>query len=237
MSDTIQRDTDVDVLRATDMFAGLNDRSLGRLAASAIRRTYGRGQYLWYQGDDGDQLLVVASGLLKIVVSSEQGDEVVLATLGRGEVIGELAVLDGCPRSASVVAVEPTTVMLLPRGVVIALMREHPEVLDAVLRSLSGLVRRRGRGRPARAADSLPRPRGGGGPKRRRGRPAHHAGPAESTVIDLRLSQSELAAMVGASRPAVNRAIQVLATRGLIALDGRVIELRDLPGLRRRAGY
>ena len=142
MSGAIQQETDVDVLRSTDMFAGLDDRVLARLAASAVRRTYGRGQYLWYQGDDGDHLLVVASGLLKIVVSSEQGDEVVLATLGRREVIGELAMLDGCPRSASVVAVEPTTAMLLPRSIVIALMREHPEVLDAVLRSLSRLVRR-----------------------------------------------------------------------------------------------
>ena len=64
-----------------------------------------------------------------------------------------------------------------------------------------------------------------------------HARSAESLVIDLGLSQSELAAMVGASRPAVNRAIQVLAARGLISVNGRAIELRDLPGLRRRAGY
>jgi CRP/FNR family cyclic AMP-dependent transcriptional regulator len=233
MSGAIQQETDVDVLRSTDMFAGLDDRVLARLAASAVRRTYGRGQYLWYQGDDGDHLVVVACGLLKIVVSSEQGDEVVLATLGRREVIGELAMLDGCPRSASVVAVEPTTAMLLPRSIVIGLMREHPEVLDAVLRSLSRLVRRL----TEQAGDFIFLDLGGRVAKLLLRLAEDHARSGSSLVIDLGLSQSELAAMVGASRPAVNRAIQVLAGRGLISVNGRAIELRDLPGLRRRAGY
>ena len=65
-----------------------------------------------------------------------------------------------------------------------------------------------------------------------------HDGPrsADTAVLDKGLSQSDLAAMVGATRPAVNRALQVLAFRDLISIDGRVIVLKDLPGLRRRAG-
>ena len=59
---------------------------------------------------------------------------------------------------------------------------------------------------------------------------------ADPAVLNMGLSQSELAAMVGATRPAVNRALQLLASRGLISIDGRAITLRDLPGLRRRAG-
>ena len=84
----------------------------------------------------------MASGLVKVVLSSEHGDEVLLATLGPGETLGELALLDGAPRSAAVVAVEPTTVLTLSRETVLGLLSNQPTVLDALLCSLGGLVRR-----------------------------------------------------------------------------------------------
>jgi CRP/FNR family transcriptional regulator, cyclic AMP receptor protein len=130
------------VLGSTHVFGALDRRSLLSLAAGSRQRTYGRGQYLWYQGDPGDYLVVVCTGLVKVVLTSEQGDEIVLVTLGRHETVGELAILDGSPRSAAVIAVEPTTVLMLPRAAVLEAMAAHPAVLDAVLRSLGQLVRR-----------------------------------------------------------------------------------------------
>jgi CRP-like cAMP-binding protein len=79
---------------------------------------------------------------VKVVLGRENGDEVQLAMLGPGETLGELALLDGAPRSAAVVAVEPTTVLMLSRATVLGLMVDHPSVLDALLLSLGGLVRR-----------------------------------------------------------------------------------------------
>jgi len=131
-----EQDT-VDILRSARIFAELPDDVLGHLAEACVRRTYRRNQYLWFQGDEGARLVVVASGLVKVVLSSEQGDEVLLATLGPGETLGELALLDGAPRSAAVVAVEPTTVLMLSRETVLALLGQQPTVLDAVLRSLT----------------------------------------------------------------------------------------------------
>ncbi|WP_448638548.1 Crp/Fnr family transcriptional regulator [Geodermatophilus sp. URMC 63] len=219
------------MLGATPVFSALDGPSLTDLAAASRQRTYGRGQYLWYQGDPGDHLVVIGEGLAKVVLTSERGEEAVLVTLGPHDTAGELALLDGLPRSASIVAVEPTTVLMLPRAAVQEAMA-HPEVLDAVLRLLGQLVRRLTEqtgglvfldlaGRVAEVLLQLAQ---------------RHAQDDEHTVLDVGLSQSDIAAMVGATRPAVNRVLQVFATRGLISVHGRVIVLRDPAALRRRAG-
>jgi len=219
----------VEILRSAAIFAELPDDALARLAARCVRRTYGRNQFLWYQGDDGAHLVVVASGLVKVVLSSPQGGEVVLTTLGPGEISGELAVLDGSPRSASVVAAEPTTVLLLTRATVLDMLNRYPSVLDALLRSLGNLIRRI----TEQAGDFVFLDLGGRVAKLLLHlAEAHGAG---STVLDLRLTQSDLAAMVGATRPAVNRVLQHLAARGVIEVDGQRIVLVNLAELRRRA--
>ncbi len=221
----------VPTLRSSRIFAELPDDVLARLAEACVHRTYRRGQYLWHQGDEGGRLVVIASGLVKVVLGSEQGGEVVLRTLGRGETLGELALLDGSPRSASVVAAEPTSVLTLSRETVLALLSRHSSVLDALLRSLGGLVRQLSEqagdfvfldlpGRVAKLLLHLAEVHGNG---------------ADPPVVDLGLSQSDLAAMVGATRPAVNRVLQAMAARGLIELDGHTIVLRDVTALRRRA--
>lgn len=219
----------VDTLRSATIFAELPDDALARLEAACVSRTYRRNQYLWYQGDDGARLVVVASGLVKVVLSSTKGEEVVLTTLGPGATLGELALLDGSPRSAAVVAAEPTTVLLLSRATVLELLGRYPSVLDALLRSLGSLIRRLTEqagdlvfldlgGRVAKLLLQLADAHGGG-----------------STVLNLSLSQSDLAAMVGATRPAVNRALQNLASRGVIKVDGQMIALLDVAALQRRA--
>jgi CRP/FNR family cyclic AMP-dependent transcriptional regulator len=227
----VARPSVVDILRSARIFADLPDDALARLADACVRRTYRRGQYLWYQGDEDARLAVMAEGLVKVVISSEQGDEVVLRTLGPGQSLGELALLDGSPRSASVVAAERTTVLMLSRATVLDLLSHHPTVLDALLRALGGLVRQLTEqtgdlvfldlaGRVAKLLLRLAEVHGDGD---------------SSAVLDLGLSQSDLAAMVGATRPAVNRILQTMVIRGLITIDGHRIVLRDVPALRRRA--
>jgi CRP-like cAMP-binding protein len=221
----------VAVLGATPLFAALDGDSLAQLAARCGQRLLERGHFLCYQGESGDRLFVIARGTVKVVLTSERGEEVLLATMGAHESLGELAVLDGAPRSASVVAVEPTVALLLSRGALLDVMGRHPGVLDAMLHSLGDLVRRLTEqtgdfvfldlgGRLAKALLALSRADGA---------------TAGAVQLDVRLSQSELATMVGASRPAVNRALHLLATRGWISVEGPVIVLRDVPSLQRRA--
>ena len=75
-------------LGSTRVFGALDHPSLLSLAAISKQRAYGRGQFLWYQGDPGDRLIVVCKGLVKVVWASEEGDEIVLVTLGRYESLG-----------------------------------------------------------------------------------------------------------------------------------------------------
>ncbi len=221
----------VEILRSARIFADLPEDALARLTDASVRRSYRRNQFLWYEGDEGARLVVVASGLVKVMISSEQGDEVVLTTLGPGETLGELALLDGSPRSASAVAVEPTTVLMLSRATVLELLGRHPAVLDAVLRSLGGLVRRL----TEQAGDLVFLDVGGRVAKLLLRLAETHGSGADPPVVDLGLSQSDLAAMVGATRPVVNRVLQSMVGRGLITMSGHRIVLRDVPGLRRRA--
>jgi CRP/FNR family transcriptional regulator, cyclic AMP receptor protein len=220
------------VLAGTALFGSLDKQDLAGVADRCVKRTYAKGQYLCYQGDPGDRLFVVADGLVKVTLTSEHGNEMVLVTLGAHEMLGELAVIDQSPRSASVVAVQPTTVLMLSRPVLLQLMGSHPAVRDALLTSVGALVRRL----TEQAGDLVFLDLGERLAKLLM-RLAEESGQAgDRIVLDLGLTQSDLAAMIGGSRPAVNRALQSLASRGLIEISGQAIVLHDLAALRRRAG-
>jgi|tagenome__1003787_1003787.scaffolds.fasta_scaffold20959963_4 CRP/FNR family cyclic AMP-dependent transcriptional regulator len=223
----------VQALRSTRLFNTLDPAAILDLAVVSKQRVYGRGQYLWYQGDAGDHLAIICSGWVKVVLTSEQGSEIVLATLGPYESLGELAILDNSPRSASVVAVERTHVLMLPRPALLESMGAHPPVLEAVLGSLGQLVRRL----TEQAGDLVFLDLGGRIAKLLLHLAEQHSpDDVQPVVLHVGLSQSDIAAMVGATRPAVNRILQLFASRGLISMNGRAIVLRDLPALRRRAG-
>jgi CRP/FNR family transcriptional regulator, cyclic AMP receptor protein len=221
------------VLAATPLFSSLDPASLDKLSKACSRRSYDRGHFLSYQGDPGDRIFVIEEGMVKVVLTSERGDEVVLATMGIHETLGELTVLDESPRSASLIAVEPTVVLILSRRALLQVMAEHNTVLDAMLHSLAAIVHHL----TDLTGDFVFLDLGGRVAKLLLRLAAAHGvpNPTGHVVLDVRLSQSELATMVGASRPAVNRALQLLALRGWISLEDHVIVLRDLPALRRRA--
>jgi len=223
----------ISALSKTTLFGRLDEPTLARLADACVPRVYRAGQYLWFQGDVGDHLIVIVSGLVKVVVTSEQGDEMVLVTLGPPESVGELAVIDQGPRSASVIATVTTAVLMISRPALLQLIKTSPLLLDDLLSSLGAMVRRLTEqasdlvfldvaGRIAkllvRLADERGREQDG------------------SLTLDLGVTQSDLARMVGASRPPVNRILQALAARGLITMQGRTIVIRDAAALRRRAG-
>jgi CRP/FNR family cyclic AMP-dependent transcriptional regulator len=221
------------ILGATPLFAGLDAASLDHLSTVCGQRMYDRGHFLSYQGDPGDGIFIIAEGMVKVVLTSERGEEVVLATMGRHESLGELTVLDRSPRTASLIAVEPTVALILSRPALLQVMADHSNVLDAMLASLAAIVRHLTEltgdlvflDLAGRLAKVLLRLAGA------------HGTPTETgaVLVDVALSQSELATMVGASRPAVNRALQLLAVRGWISLEGQTIVLRDVEALTRRA--
>ena len=229
----MNRDDVLANLRGTRVFGGLDPSALGELAAVCVPRTYRRDQYLMYQGDPGDHLVVVVEGLIKIIVTSDRGDEMVLATLGPGEVLGELSVIDQGPRSASAVAVQHTTALVVNRAALLTAMQRSPALLDALLRTLGGLVRRL----TEQATDLVFLDLGGRIAKLLVQQAERQSDVSTNRLtVDLHLTQTELAQMVGASRPAVNRVLQGLVGRGWISVDGRTMVIKDAAALRHRAG-
>lgn len=220
------------VLAETEFFGVLDRDVLQTVAARMITRRYRKGAILFHEGDPAETLLVVSDGLVKIFVSSASGDELVLATLPAGRTFGEVALFDKGPRSASAQALEATTLLALHRDHFVELMRDHPPVMEGLHRSIGSLFRRLLEqasdlafldlhGRVAKVLLELAGDRG-------------DATGAEVT-LDLMMSQADLAAMVGGSRPMVNRILKHFEERGYLEVQGRRIVIKDMVSLDRRA--
>jgi CRP-like cAMP-binding protein len=210
---------------------GLDEESRRAIALTLRTRRFRRGEVLFHEGDPGDALFIVASGAVKVVVPSDEGDEAILATLRRGDFLGELALLDGAPRSASAIALEPTETLALPRSRFIALVATEPAIRDALLSSLATELRRltahvaelhfldltgRLAARLARLAEE------------------HGTRAADGSIrLDGPLTQSDLAAMIGATRQSVNKLLGEFMEEGLLRLDHETIVIPDLLALSR----
>jgi CRP/FNR family cyclic AMP-dependent transcriptional regulator len=223
----------VALLRRTKLFAELGEQTLSALAERSVERTYPRHGRLFHQGDPGGGLFVVASGLVKVLVTSEDGEEMVLVTLGPGEALGELSIVDGGPRSASAEALEPTVVLLITRDVLLELAARDGALTEALLRTLGGLLRRL----TEQAADLVFLDLPGRMAKLLAGLAAERGTETSDGIeLDANLTQTDLAGMVGASRQSVNQILQGFARRGYLQVRGRRIVIHRLDLLRRRAG-
>ena len=220
-------------LAQTDIFGQLSDAALERLADKALERRFKKGQPIFYQGDSGNSVYVLVSGMVKVMVTSEKGDEMVLVTLESPATFGELAVIDGRERSASVEALEPSSVLVFGRDVLFELIREDASFAEGLLRSLGGLIRRLTdqaadfvfldlHGRVAKLLLQFAETRG--------------EKTDDGTVLDLHLTQGDIARMVGGSRQSVNQIIRSFENRGYLEVHRKVMVLKSLDLLARRAG-
>lgn len=212
------------VLASCPLFADLGPSEVARLAAAASVQRYRRGQLIFSEGDDAESLVVIGEGSLKAVSRSSEGADHLLAVVGPMDVLGELAVIDGRARSASVVALGDATVLRLPRRAVLDVVIGSPPLLLALLTSMATLIRRL----TGAAADTvfLDVPRQVA--KLVLGLP--EAGFGQDMPL---LTPSEMADRVGASRQSLNAALQEFQRRGWITVAGRAITVVDASALRR----
>lgn len=206
-----------DSLARSPVFGPLPASERERLAAMMQRRVYRRGQTIFHQDDPAGAVYLIENGQVKIVLVSHDGDDVVLRLLGEGEIFGELALLDGRPRSASVVALEDTVTHVLERAAFLEFLRGQPEASLHLFRALAELVRRLTEQVEDLAVLDVPR-------RLARklleladvwGRPV-----PEGILIDVRLTQKDLAEMIGTSRVSVNHYLALLDDRGIIRRNG-----------------
>jgi CRP-like cAMP-binding protein len=212
-------------------FSGLDAAGLETIGRTVRTRRFRRGEVIFHQGDPGDALFIVMNGGIKISLPSDMGDEAILATLRSGDVFGELALLDGAPRSATATAIEPTETLVLPRAQFRELIATEPAVRDALLASIAGELRRLTNhveelhflDITGRLASRLSRLAVDGGT----------ALPDGSIRLKAPLTQGDLAAMIGCTRQSVNKLLGIFTDDHLIRLDRDSIVVLDLDGLGR----
>lgn len=133
---------DVNHLRRCQLFAGLPDEYLELIMSRAQEREYSADSVVFQQGDPGNTLFVIEYGGVVIGTMSPTGKELIVATLGPGDSFGELALIDGARRSASAKTTLMTGMLVIYRDDFKALLDDRPDVKDAVLQSLAGVIRR-----------------------------------------------------------------------------------------------
>lgn len=214
-------------LGACPLFATVPQAHLELLAEYAQVRRYRKGHPLFAEGDAGDALFVVVDGSLKAASTRPDGAELLLAVVERHEAVGELTVADGGMRSASVTALTDVTLLRVPREAVLAVAARSPELSQALLSSLAAVVRRLTGSAADLAFLDIPR---------RVAKLVLARGGSDGTVGTTRMTQSEMAAAIGASRQSLNNALQEFQRRGWITIRPGGVELHDAGALRRFVG-
>jgi CRP-like cAMP-binding protein len=195
-------------------------------------RRFPRGDALFHQGDDPGMVLIIRAGRIKVSVVTPDGHDVMLGYLQPGTVLGDLAALDGEPRSTTAIAIDAVEALGIPMLAFRTLLDERPGIMRALMLVSAQRLRTADRQRVEFAAyDVL-------GRVARRIDELAETGTetAEGIEIDAGLSQEDLAAWTAASREAVSKALGAMRTLGWIDTRRRMIVVRDRAALRRHAG-
>lgn len=217
-----------DVLKRVPLFSDLAEPELARFADVTREREYPRNSVILFEDDPGDALYIVSTGQVKVVLIGEDGREVILSVLGDGDFFGEMSLIDDEPRSAHVIAMKDSQLLVLRRDDFQSRLEENPRIALKLLRVLvqrlrradekiGGLVLLDVNGRVAQLLLDLSEE--SGGPK-----------------ITRRLTHHTIAQMIGSSRETVSRAMRELVERGAIDVSRREITIKQPDALRSMAG-
>ena len=219
--------TTADFLATVPLFSGLERHDLQQFAELTREKFYPRGSVILFEHDPGDSLFVVREGRVKVVLIGEDGREVILGVLGVSDHFGELALIDDRPRSAHVIAMEDSHLLVLRRDDFRRRVESSPAVAWSLLSELSRRLRRADEkigglvlldvpGRIARLLLDM----------------AEESG---TDLIEKPLTHQTIAQMIGASRETVSRAMKDFQDAGWITVERRKIGLANRPALEQRA--
>ncbi len=214
--------THIDFLRNVSLFESLDQQELEALSDVAFTRTFSKDNVIILAEEEGDTLFILKKGQVKVSIVSEEGREVILSLLGPGSVFGELSLLDGKPRSANVVAIEETDLLMLRRADFLQLIYKTPQIATALLAELATRMRKTDRqieglallDVTSRISDTLLQLATEQG-----------AETTDGVTIESRPTQQELANMSGTTRETVSRVLKRLESQGYINRNGRKITI------------
>lgn len=215
-------------LQTVPFFNQLREDEANELANHLVMRRFGQGQIIFHHGDPGGLLYIISQGKVKIAHSTPEGQEALLAILGAGDFFGELALLDNSPRSATAEALEPTETLTLHREDFRRYLHNNPDFAMHVLQTMAKHIRRLNsqlsdiffldlQGRLARTLLRLA--------------DEHSKETEEGTLIDLALTQTDLAEMTGATRVSINKTLGRFRRAGWVKTRGRRFIILDRAAL------
>ncbi len=218
-----------ELLTTNSLFRDLAEEVIGKIADMAVTRELAAGQILFSKGDPGDALYGVMSGRIRISAGAPSGKEVVLNTIEAGEVFGEIALLDGRPRTADAVAAVDSELMRIRRRDFIHYMESEPRLATHLLEMLCQRVRATSElvedsaflALPARLAKRLLGMTGYAGD------PEGGPGGIDFGDLELKISQQELGQLMDSSREAVNKHLQNWRRRGWVELGRNRVAIVD----------
>ena len=228
----------VDLLKGVELFSELNEEQLGMIANLVIVKNYNRDETVVLEGDDSVQALyLIASGSVQVYMTGIDGRETILSFLERGDFFGEMSLIDGEPRSASVRTVTDAKLLVIHRESFLSLIRKTPEIAMALMSELCKRLRKANKqigslstmsvsGRVAGTLLNL---------MQERGVRIHTDNGNMVTVIHNRPTQQQLADMSGTTRETVSRICSLLVRANAIAMTGKDIVIFDEDALQEKA--
>lgn len=231
MADAIDRRQ---ILASIPIFAGLSESELDSLLEVTTTKRLAAKDVLFRKGDPGNQLYAVLKGRLKILATGADGKEVVFGIDGPGKVIGEIALMDSNPRSATVVAMEACELLTLHRRDLIPFLEKHPKVTIELAGVLAARLRKLSEHTedalfltlPSRLAKTLLQLSATYGQET-----------GDGLLINVRLPQQDLADLVGTTRESVNKQLRSWEEEGLVKLERTRITILERDGLEQSAAF
>jgi len=226
------------LLKGVELFSELSEEQIGMLANLVVSQKFNRDETVVLEGDDSVQALyLIASGSVQVYMTGVDGRETILSFLERGDFFGEMSLIDGEPRSASVRTVTDAQMLIIHRESFLQLIRQSPEIAMGLLSELSKRLRKANRqigslstmsvsGRVAGTLLNL---------MEERGVRIHTDNGKMVTVIHNRPTQQQLADMSGTTRETVSRICSLLVKTNAIAMTGKDIVIFDESALQEKA--
>ncbi len=227
----MQTESEAVYLKQVPLFAGLEDEDIRELMSIAKRRTFRSGEVIFHREDPGQVLYVIKEGKVKISLINPDGQEISLVVFGKGECFGEFAILDGLTRSADAIAMEKVECYTLQRSDFHKAIMKNPKIAIQVMEVLS----KRLRSTDQMVEDLIFLDVYGRVAKKLLELADTHGTKVENGIrIDVRLTQQELASMVGSSRESVNKVMGYFTDKNFISTDKHKITLHRIADLKRR---
>jgi CRP/FNR family transcriptional regulator len=212
----------VELLSRVPLFAELSPSELEHIGSVAVPRSFPRGVRVFHEGDSSDACYIVRSGELRVTREHSDGRAIALATLGPGDIFGELAMLDGGTRSASVETLTDAELLALPASDVRRTIADHGDIASKLIVAITRRLRETNE-RVARQSFQTVPSRVAGVLSQLI---AEEAIPEERPGITVRMTQADLAQLAGTSRESVSRFLATLERAGVVAVGrGRVTVL------------